>query len=161
MSIEVIENGSWADLIKSFRAVKDASVEIGIFKDAGSKILLKARVNEFGSRRQINLGKKTIEIVIPERSFIRSTFDDPKTIQEVVAVANEAMEKFIQGGGNVLGILDAIGGSIVTAIQTRIKSGIEPKNTKGTLRKKKMRSSTALINTGEMLDHIEYRITHD
>ena len=57
-----------------------ATIGAGVFEDAGEEVLKKAVVNEYGSSRSI-IAKKGYSYVakiikVPERSFIRSTFDE-------------------------------------------------------------------------------------
>ena len=67
------EDTEHIDLQKKIANLKGA-VDVGIFGEQDSELLIQTAANEFGTDR----AGRNHNIVIPERSFIRSTFDEQK-----------------------------------------------------------------------------------
>jgi hypothetical protein len=93
------------------------------------------------------------KVIIPERSFIRSAFDDKKNDRKWRKIARDIysfdtpLEK----------VLDRIGFFMVTAIQKKIKSNIPPKNSGLTTDLKGGKNKT-LINTGRLVQGITHKV---
>ena len=77
-------------ILKTLEKLSSTAVKIGILSKSGGEILLIANVNEYGCSIPvtnkmrgffryefgINISKDTKVIKIPERSFVRSSFDE-------------------------------------------------------------------------------------
>ena len=88
-SVTIEDKNRIPELIEQLRYLSTHKLEIGVFGEEGSTVLMVARVHEFGCKIKItkkmrgylwhegmNLSPKTEYINIPERSYIRSGFDD-------------------------------------------------------------------------------------
>lgn len=121
-----------------------ANVTIGIHEGSGSvdgvTIAEYAAYNEYGTKH------------IPERSFMRTTFDD-----EVNNIQNQMTAQWAQvlvGKTTVYRALSLIGLRHEIKVKEKINSNIQPKNAPSTIEKKK--SSRTLIDTGTMLNTVRY-----
>lgn len=106
-------------------------------------------------------GKKVIpyfllkkEVKIPERSFVRSSFDDRKDIRHVVRKSLRIFDAEV----SVEKIFDRIGLGITAIIQKKIKSNIQPANSPITTEIKGGKTKT-LVDTGRMGQSVTHRIT--
>lgn len=92
------------------------------------------------------------DIVIPERSFMRSTFDEKtKEISADFAAKYDLMK---QGKMTAFKALSLVGLKHESDIKAKISSNIAPANAASTIRKKG--SSKTLIDTGAMLASVRY-----
>lgn len=119
---------------------RGASVEIGIFS---ADVATYAAANEFGTSK------------IPERSFIRSTFDEqrPALIRMIDAGALRAQTQLIP-------LADALipaANHLRTAIINKIQSGISPGNAPSTVRAKGF--DAPLVNTGQLQRAVAWRVS--
>ena len=92
-------------------------------------------------------------IIIPERSFIRATFDEKS--DEIGERAESAVTAIINGA-DVSKALARTGPYIEGEIKRKIGSGPFTPNSPATIRKKK--SSKPLIDTGHMRQSVRYEI---
>ena len=132
---------------KAFRAelqrAKNATVEIGIHEDKynnGLSVSEYAAYNEFGT------------IDIPERSFMRSTFDEKQS--QINADMAKRYQQVKDGKIGVHRALSLIGERHAQDIQDKIGSIIQPANSAVTIARKG--STKTLIDTGVMRQSIRY-----
>ena len=92
-------------------------------------------------------------IIIPERSFIRATFDEKS---DEIGERAEAAVTAIINGADVSKALARTGQYIEGEIKRKIGSGPFTPNSPATIRKKK--SSKPLIDTGHMRQSVRYEI---
>lgn len=104
----------------------------------------------FGGQRQ-GAGSKHF---IPERSFIRSTVD--AHAKGDWARESEALKKAVIDGMTVDTALKRMGMLIKSAIQAKIRSNVPPPNAPATIDRKG--SSKTLIDTGQLLNSIDYEV---
>ena len=144
MPVEIITKDlGWKKIEKTFKGA-GVSLTVGIHGSAGSQEVLIGTVHEFGSP----------ERGIPERSFMRSTFNTKR--EELY----EQMEKAIADGFRGVRLdrsLGRIGLGMVAAIQATIRNretvGPEPQaNKPATIARKG--SDTPLIDTGRLIASI-------
>lgn len=129
---------------RELEIAKTANVTIGIHEGSGSvdgvTIAEYAAYNEYGTKH------------IPERSFMRTTFDDEvSNIQNQMTVQWAAVTA---GTTTVYRALSLIGLRHETKVKEKINSNIQPKNAPSTIAKKG--SSRTLIDTGTMLNTVRY-----
>lgn len=125
----------------------DPHVRVGVFTDAagggdaregGFTNVEIAAVHEFGA----------LEAGIPERSFIRSTFDAHR--KEYGAILKKLLFRVIEGKMVVRQMFDIIGAKIVADVNRKVRvEGVPPPLKQATINRKG--SSRALIDTGRML----------
>lgn len=126
-----------------------------------------AKVHEFGCDIPVtnkmrvfflhNFGfwtKKDV-IKIPERSFIRTSFDENK--DEIQTSGEDLIDMVIDGSLEVHKFYEILGETSVNAIKKFIIEGIDPPITQLTIDNKNGKS-TPLINTGGLIHAIDYEI---
>lgn len=135
---------------KAFRAemqrARTATVEIGIHQDAkneGLSIAEYGAYNEFGTDN------------IPERSFMRSTFDEKQS--QINADMAKRYDQVKTGKIGVHRALSLIGLKHAQDIQDKIGSNISPANSEATIARKK--STKTLIDTGAMRQSIRHKVS--
>jgi len=112
-----------------------------------SKFVKKKRAN---FAMQHNVGPSTINI--PERSFLRSTFDEKN--KEWQSKAEKQVGLVASGRKDAAGMLNTMGNVIEGDIKRKIVSGPFIPNAPSTIRRKK--SSRPLIDSGHMRSSIRY-----
>ena len=172
MSVTIEENFDHIPKIKeAVEYITSHHIQIGVFGDDDSELLMIARVQEFGVQIEVTeamrgylwatgmgIGPDTEYINIPERSFMRAGYDANKDdfnrtaedlIQQVLALEIEPKAAF-----------EAIGLQIQSAIQEYLTDLDEPANHPYTVDKKNR--SNPLVNTGSLRDRgITYKIVSD
>lgn len=120
------------------RNAMGAHIDVGFFSEG---VATYAAANEFGTA------------TIPERSFIRSTFDEetPKLQAMLDAAVIRAQARNI----DLVDALISPANYLRTAIINKIQSGIDPANAPSTVARKG--SNTPLVNTGQMQQALSWR----
>jgi len=93
------------------------------------------------------------EVKIPERSFVRTSFDDKRNIKKIVDEAKNIYDIKIEPNK----ILDRIGLKMTAEIQKKIKSNISPANSPITTEMKGGKTKT-LIDTGRMAQSVTHKV---
>lgn len=161
------------DILKELRGLSKKEIKAGIqggkTKDGTADIVTVAAVQEFGAMIFQHPGEVTVYrkvkkdgsthrsmgrlILIPERSFIRATFDEK---YDEIGEHAEAAVTAIINGADVSKALARTGQYIEGEIKRKIGSGPFTPNRPATIRKKK--SSKPLIDTGHMRQSVRYEI---
>jgi hypothetical protein len=149
---------------KKLKELQKRKIQIGILGD--QQLALVGGVNEFGAKIPISdvmrkvfaangfpIKKETKNFIIPERSWLRSSFDDKKNIKEVVKNA----ERFFIVDEPLKKVLDTIGLFMVAAVQKKIRSNIQPGNHPFTTQQKGGKNKT-LVNTGRLIQGVTHKI---
>ncbi len=133
-------------------AKSDPHVRVGIFADAGTGGATRdggltnveiAAIHEFGAP----------EANIPERSFIRSTFEANKP--KYAGMVKKLLPQVVEGKRDVRWMFDVIGQQIVADINRKVRvEGVPPPLKPETIARKG--SSRALLDTGRMLASLTY-----
>jgi len=129
----------------AFETLNLGKVAVGLFAKVGDGLLTIAIANEFGVRTG-----KNGNTVIPERSFIRSTYN--KNIKKVARRFTQIAKSISNGNYNVNKKLKLIGLEQEAAIKQTIVDLRSPPNAPSTIKAKG--SSNPLIDTGEMRNKI-------
>ena len=130
--------------IRQLEEAKVVEVTVGIHENVineGQSVAFYGAANEFGTRRGI-----------PERSFMRSSFDENK--HGISVVMGQQFAKVKRGEKTVRAALEHLGLYHKAQIQNKIRSNIQPGNDPQTIKRKK--SSRTLIDTGAMLNSVHY-----
>jgi hypothetical protein len=142
----------WAALFKRVKEIKDSYVKVGVLADdakggmhvpgADLTVAEIAVVHEFGAG------------IVPERSFVRSTFDARR--EELVELGKKLMTGVIDGKIKLKPALDVMGSTLATAMKRKITegAGVPPPNAPSTVAAKG--SSRPLVDTGRMLGAITW-----
>ncbi len=120
---------------KEVKNLKDSFVTIGIHEKAGNypngtPVSLVAAVNEFGTTKAGRSGS----VRIPERSFMRSTFDENKSKWQ--KLNNDLLADVLLRGSTVDKTLNQMGLVIMESIKAKILKMRDPPNAPSTRRKK-------------------------
>lgn len=133
-----------AELIKRIEKLRGTKMKFGILGSADGEVLLYASVHEFGAP----------SINIPERSFLRKTFDDK--IDDMSNTIEDLVGQYIMDEIGYKAMTDAIGEYVVGLIRQTIVELKNPPLKPATIAAKG--SSQPLIDTGQMLDSIDYEV---
>ncbi|MFA1738015.1 hypothetical protein ACDX69_10615 [Lysinibacillus fusiformis] len=132
------------------RELGSYGIEVGIFGSDDSFYAMIAAVHEFG----ITIRKERGSIVIPERSFLRSTFDEKN--DEWVKFMKKQIPKLLDGQMNARTICERLGAKMVGDIQKKLTQLDDPPNAPSTIAKKG--SSNPLIDTGGLRMRVTYKV---
>lgn len=95
-------------------------------------------------------------VKIPERAYIRVTFDSAVTHEKIKRVAIAMMNRVLAGSANANDFLTAIGEAMAASVKLTITGGIDPQNSELTLSMKK--GTTPLYDEGDLLKSISYEV---
>ncbi len=140
------------ELRRKVGELANAKVRVGILSDEEVEtehgeltIVELAAIHEFGAP---NAG-------IPERSFIRKTFEDEGRADLVDFQAEQA-RKVVDGKLGAKTALKQIGAWAVGRVKARIRAKIDPPNKPATIKRKG--SSTPLVDTGHLANSVAWEI---
>ncbi|MGY3186451.1 hypothetical protein [Lysinibacillus sp. TE18511] len=151
INVKITDKNNTVRLKAVLKELKEYSVEVGIF--GSDEYVMIASVHEFGAT--IRKGGGTI--TIPERSFIRTTFDEKneewfnffkKQIKRVIAFEMDPKTSF-----------ERLGARMVGDIQKKITDLDAPPNAPSTIAKKG--SSNPLIDTGGLRMRVTYKVVRN
>jgi hypothetical protein len=136
--------------VRNLAQMKGVSIKGGITKRVGQyqsrkgkeKVVNYAFFNEFGTKN------------IPERSFLRTTFDD-KEKSWFNTISNRA-ESIITENSGASKVTQELGRIMKEAIRGKITSRVPPPNSKATLKQKE--GDITLIDTGLMYRVIDFEV---
>jgi hypothetical protein len=140
-------------ILKLLEEITESSVEAGILgedKDSSKPSLLTiAATQEFGSEKEH----------IPERSFIRASFDKNKEEYGIKTV--EYIQLALAGTMSVEAMYTKLGQTMAQDIQMHIRKRIPPALSRRTLearRRRGNRGTTPLIDTGRLFGAVSYEV---
>lgn len=129
------------------KQLKKYVVQVGILGNEPSpqgdraNLALIAAANEYGTT------------VIPERSWLRSSFDDKSNFEEIKKIADQIFDV----DSIAKPILNKVGLKMVSLVQKKIKSNIPPANSTLTTMRKGGKDRT-LMDTGRLSQGITHEI---
>lgn len=148
----IVKDYGFRALFKRVDEIKNSYVKVGVLGDdakggmhvPGSDLTVAeiAVVNEFGTED------------IPERSFVRSTFDEKR--EELTRLGGKLMGSVIDGRMATKKALDIMGSTLATAMKLKITTGagVPPPNAPSTIEKKG--SSRPLVDEARMVNAITH-----
>ena len=160
--MSVKDENKLPELEKRLKKMDGKSVQVGFLGQDFINMI--ANVHEFGAMIKPKKGKYLAiptktgiilkeEVKIPERSFVRTSFDNKQNIKKIVDEAKNVYDVKIAPNK----ILDRIGLKMTAEIQKKIKSNISPANALITTEMKGGKTKT-LINTGRMAQSVTHKI---
>ena len=165
--MKTIDETRVPEFLKMIDELTSTHIEIGIFGEDDSDLLLIAHVNEFGANIKVtdkmraylhhvglHLKASTREINIPERSFLRSGYDTHKN--KIINNIEPLLKKVIALELPVDAFFDTLGEYIVGQLQDYLTSIKAPANHPFTIEQKG--SNNPLINTGKLRESITYKV---
>ena len=148
INVKVTDKNNIARLKDVLKELKNYTVEVGIF--GSDEYVMIASVHEFGTT--IRQGKGSI--TIPERSFLRTTFDEKN--EEWVSFFISQLKQVLGLKMDVQTLYKRLGTKMVADIQERITDLDAPPNAPSTIAQKG--SSNPLIDTGGLRMRITYKV---
>lgn len=134
---------------------KDGSeVQVGLFSEQGGDLVIYGATNEFGTDK----AGPNRDITIPERSWLRSTYDEQVKKLYKFLVKNKM--RIVLGKVSRKVVLNKIGFKLVGAIQEKIATGNFKPNAPKVKRAKesKGKSGRPLIREGRLRQSVTHRI---
>lgn len=150
------------DLLKQIKGVAGKTVEVGLFgeiafighvNEYGAHITVTDKMRKYLAAKGFYLTKQTNTISIPERSWLRSSFDDKKVIDKVFSETR----KLYDLNNSADGVLNSLGVLMSAEVKNKISSNIGPENHPFTREQKGGKNKT-LINRGTMLNSVKHEI---
>ncbi len=168
MGVTISDRNRIPEIIRELEYLANHRLEVGIFGDeVHGGLLMIARVHEFGVRIEvtpkmraflhhigIHLRADTEHINIPERSYLRATFDQQQG--DLGQVLEHLAGLVVKGSITGEAALGRAGAWFVGKIQATISAGIDPPLGEQTIKRKG--SSTPLIDTGRLWQSITWRV---
>lgn len=167
MSFKDTRNYSLHDKLKELNGMR---VRVGIVGKSDSKLLTYAAVNEYGANIEIttemrkflhwigiHVKNETTHIVIPERSYIRSTFDNKKVFEKLRKKIQPLLKSVLNGGNDAIDILDFIGLQLTSDVKRTIAEMKEPENHPVTI-ERKGKGKGLLVDSGRLTNAISYEV---
>ena len=162
MNIQIVED-NFPQLQKAVEDLNKYQLHIGIFGDGGEtedgeSYVMIANVHEFGM--VIDFKTKEGSVTIPERSFMRSTFDEKE--REWVAFLEERIERVFGFQMTVEQAYEQMGAKAASDIQSKIRDLRDPPNADSTIAKKG--SSNPLIDqggAGGLMSKVTWKVVRD
>lgn len=123
----------------------------------GCRIKVTPKMRAFLHSKGLHLKKSTTEIVIPERSFLRSGFDE--NADKIVKATESVLPDVMIGTLSVEQYAKLIGLQLASAIKEYAVDLKNPPNHPFTKSQKK--SSNPLVDTGNMINSITYEVVKE
>lgn len=165
MSVRIRDNNLIPDVIRNLRSLDDKQIKVGLF--GGGDIVMIGAVHEYGVEIPVTekmrawfaangypLKKETTVIKIPERSWLRSGFDE--NVDKIVKKIEQLLPDVIEGDVNPRLFMDAIGMEFAGLIQKKMRDLRTPPNSSMTIERKG--SDNPLIDTGRLVGAIRHEI---
>jgi hypothetical protein len=140
-------------------------IKVGLF--GGGDIVMIGAVHEFGVEIPVTdkmrawfaangypLKNETTVIKIPERSWLRSGYDE--NIDKITQKIKEMAPDVIEGNVNPQLFMDAIGTEFAGLIQKKIRDLKDPPNSQMTIERKG--SDNPLIDTGRLVGSVRHEV---
>ncbi|BBO74403.1 hypothetical protein DSCW_18200 [Desulfosarcina widdelii] len=118
MSVTIIDSGM-EDFERQVKKLH-GRVDVGVFGEKNSEMVIIAGANEFGTDR----AGKNHDVTIPKRSFLRSTLDEEK--ENVRKIVDKAKVDIVTGKRNQKTFLNRLGIWFVGKVVNKILAGGEP-----------------------------------
>lgn len=150
INVRITDTNKIPQLIREIRELRRYAVEVGVFGDDDSFYVMIASVHEFGVTIQQERGS----IVIPERSFMRTTFDEKKA--EWFEFVKRQLNNVFEFKIDAQTLYARLGARMVGDIQEKITDLDAPPNAPSTIQKKG--SSNPLIDSGGLRMRITFRV---
>lgn len=155
-------------LEKILKELESKTLKVGIFGKDDSKLLMIATVNEFGCQIKVtdkmraylhyhglHLKQDTEYINIPERSYMRKTFDEKKN--KIDKMIQLSLKELITFQIDIDTFYNRLGTYLVSLIQETLTEVKTPPNHPYTLEQKEPKTNP-LINTGRLRESISFKI---
>lgn len=167
MSVTIKSTNKIPELLKNLKKLGHKEIQVGLFGNDDSELVMIGAVHEYGTEIKVTpkmrawfayngypLKQSTEKIVIPERSFLRSGFDE--NINKIAKKIEDLLPSVLENEVDSKVFMDAIGLEFASLIQKKIRDLQTPPNSAMTVKKKG--SSNPLIDTGRLVESIRYKV---
>lgn len=151
------------ELAKTTQLIGNKKVKVGVLEgenawlagihEYGCRIKVTPKMRAFLHSQGLHLKKSTTEIVIPERSFIRTGHDT--NADRIIKQTERALGQVLAGKMSIDDMLDLYGQQMATAIKLYARNLSNPPNHPYTIEQKG--SSNPLVDTGGMIESITWK----
>ena len=152
----------WKNLVKRVTPLSEYEAHVGVLASKGGETLHKASLDEGNTHITLielayihEFGSPKANI--PERSFIRRTFNEPEGKAELGALYAKLAKAVINGKMTAEKAIELLGMTMAAMVKKRITVyGLWPPNHPDTVARKG--SSTPLVDTGQLVGSITYEV---
>ena len=154
-------------ILKKIKALQSTTINVGILSDESEELKMIASVHEFGCDIQVTnkmrgwfgangypLRKETTVIRIPERSFLRSGYDE--NIQDIANEIEQQLPNVFLNDVDPAMFMDHIGMKFAGMIKKKIRDIKSPANSDMTIERKG--SSNPLVDSGNLLSSVRHEV---
>lgn len=151
------------EITQTLQAISGRKVKVGALSgehawlagihEYGLRITVTPKMRAFLHSQGLHLKDTTTEIVIPERSFLRTGHDE--NADRILKQTERALSQVIAGRMSIDDMLDLYGEQMATAIKTYIRDLSTPANHPFTIEQKG--SSNPLVDTGGLIESITWK----
>ncbi|SDI15892.1 hypothetical protein SAMN05192534_12364 [Alteribacillus persepolensis] len=165
MAVRIRDNNNIPELMKNVKDMGSSTIEAGVFGGGEQEMI--AAVHEFGVDIEvtdkmraylhhigIHLREDTTEIHIPERSFIRSGWDESE--KEINRKIQDLLPDVLELGTDGETFMQMLGLEIEGKLKERLIEVSDPALHPATIERKKSRNP--LVDTGSLNDAITSRV---
>ena len=135
-------------IMRELHKLEGMTVNVGVQSNESGDIIDKAFYNEYGTKNEDDT------VRIPERSFIRSAFDENR--EDINTTIERVWKGVIQGKLNAKRAASIVGQRHQDQVKTKVRNGPFTPNADSTIASKG--SSKPLIDTKEMVNSIRYEV---
>lgn len=165
----VVDKNNVPDLLARLRELESYSVAVGILSKAGGQMLMIANVHEFGCsipvtkkmrgflayNYNVHLRKDTKEIKIPERSYVRTSYDSKSG--EVGSSGDELITRVVDGDMSAKSFYELLGQTCADTIRDYLINNVKAPPLSSMAIEHKG-SSNPLVDTGQLAAAISYEV---
>lgn len=167
MSVVIKDTNNIDKVMRNLKQLGGKQIKVGLFGSDSSELVMIGAVHEYGAEIPVTpkmrawfaangypLKKETKVIKIPERSWLRSGYDE--NIDKIARKIEEMVPDVIEGNVNPKLFMDAIGMEFAGLIQKKMRDLKDPPNSQMTIERKG--SDNPLIDTGRLVGAIRHEI---
>jgi hypothetical protein len=167
MSVTIRDTSNTDRLVRNLRKLNKEQIKVGVFGSDDSEMVMIARVHEFGTEIKVTnkmrgwfaangfpLKKETTTITIPERSFLRSGYDE--NVNEIAEKMESLLPDVLEDNIDPSIFTDMIGAEFAEKIQDKLRNLRSPANSGMTTERKK--SSNPLVDSGRLVGAIRHEV---
>jgi hypothetical protein len=167
MSVVIKDTNNIDKVMRNLKQLGGKQIKVGLFGSDDSELVMIGAVHEYGAEIPVTpkmrawfaangypLKKETTVIRIPERSWLRSGYDE--NIDKIAKKIEEMVPDVIEGNVNPKLFMDAIGMEFAGLIQKKMRDLKNPPNSQMTIERKG--SDNPLIDTGRLVGAIRHEV---
>ncbi|ADE87493.1 hypothetical protein [Deep-sea thermophilic phage D6E] len=167
MKVTIKDTNNIDKITRNLQQLGGKQIKVGLFGKDDSELVMIGAVHEYGAEIPVTpkmrawfaangypLRKETTVIKIPERSWLRSGYDE--NIDKIAKKIEKMVPDVIEGNVNPRLFMDAIGMEFAGLIQKKMRDLKDPPNSQMTIERKG--SDNPLIDTGRLVGSIRHTV---